>query len=349
MTVQINSVEEAFQALVRLEEGAAPEEVEFGGELATLEIEIEGARYNGTVPGELARGLWQLQESIYAAAAFALTGVEDIRKLTTEQRSALELVFKVEEGSTDLIAALTGMFTKLGEGFAKMDSKSKMRTIILVALIAAGGVTGYKALDVSGDVKKDDIKASLAKANEAEQTKQFDIFTRALAGSRTAQKFDDAMVEGTKAIARGASDAESVRVGRTKLSADDVQEINQRAKRESSQANVVETEFRVISVEMRNPDQSRYVLSSATTGEFTAILNEADVSPDDIDRLLVTAKARAEIRLEVSITRNRGVVKAALITAIAAPAGVSTQAGAANSPAAAKPGEAVAVRTERGP
>lgn len=313
MTIALSSAEEALAYLERLEHGLLPDDIVFDGELAWLHIKIDGPRYHATVPGELARGLWQFQEAVYSAAAYALTGVGDIRKLNAEQRSALELVFEVKEGSSDLWAALSGFLEKLGEGFANMDSLTKSRVIIVVALIVAAGYGFGKSADVFGDVRKEEVKAHQVVALEEQQTKQMEVFTKALAESRAAQKFDEAVTEGTKAIARSAPDATQIDVGRTKLDAEKIQELNRRAPRVATVPDVLDLKFRIFKVDVREPGVAKYVLSGEGTGEFVATINEANFSSTELAKVLEAARMREEIRLEVLIGRSKGEIRSAQI------------------------------------
>lgn len=88
--VVLNTVEEAINYLAQLDDGTEPDEVVFEEELATLHIEVDGDRYHATIPGELARGLWQFQEAVYSAAAYALTKCAASPVQVSRLRSSLE-------------------------------------------------------------------------------------------------------------------------------------------------------------------------------------------------------------------------------------------------------------------
>lgn len=313
MTITLSSAEEALAYLVQLENDLQPEEIRFEKELSWVHIRVSGERYHATLPGELARGIWQFQEAIYSAAAFALTGAGDIRKLTSEQRSSLELVFEVSEGSTDLWAACSGFLDKLGEGFKDMDALSKARTIIVVALIVAAGWGFGKSADVFGDIRKEEVKAEQIVAIEQQQTKQLEVFAKALIQSSVAQKFDQAVTEGTRSIARAAHDATSIEVGRTVIDSEGIQELNKRAPRVSTVADVLNLEFRIFKVDVREPGLAKYVLAGKGTGEFVAAINENNFTNEELAKVLDAAQKRLPIRLEVVIARSKGEIKSAEI------------------------------------
>lgn len=309
----LSTVEEALLYLAEIQDQDEAEEVTFSGELGRFQLTIDGDRYHSTVPGELARGLWHLQEALYSAAAFALTGESDIRKLSAEQRANFELVFEVKEGSSDFLAPLKRFFEGLGEGFVAMDSKHKAVTLILSAVIVAGGVTAWKALDASSEVKKEEVKAALSQQLEEQKTRQFELFSRATAGNPVAQKFEQAITDGTKAVARGASDATELQIGRVVFDSDEIKESNRRAPRTPTTSAVIAEDFRVFTVNVREPGVAKYVLAGVETGEFVAALEESNFSPEELRSVIEAAQQRKDIRLEVLTTLKRGAIHSAKI------------------------------------
>ncbi len=316
MTITLSSVEEALQYVADIDSGIEVEEVEFAGELAAMCINVKGEKYHSTIPSELARGLWEYQEAIYKAAAFVMFGADDIRRLPSATKAELELVFEVSEGSSALLAPLKDLFVAIGDGIKTMDDRHKVKTIILIAVILAGGVVAWKALDDSGIAKKEEIKATLALRTEEEKTKQFEIIARASAAQPAVRQFEKAAEEGTKAVVRGASDAESIGIGRAKFSRDDIKEANQRSARTGSTATVIEGDYRVFGTESRHGDSTRYVLAGADGVEFPVTVSHGDLGADDLEKLWAAARSRTAIKLEVSITKNRGQIRAAQIIAV---------------------------------
>lgn len=311
--VVLSTIEQALAYLSEIQDRDEVEEVSFAGELASFRLTVDGDRYHSTVPGELARGLWQLQESLYSAAAFALTGESDIRRLSLEQRSNFELVFKVEEGSSEFWASLGNFLNGLGEGFAAMDSKHKAITLILSAVIIAGGVTAWKALDASAETKKAEVQATLNFQMEEQKTRQFEILARATEANPVAKKFDQAMSDGTKAVARGAADADEIKIGRTILDSDEIKESNRRAQRTPTTSSVIDEHFRVFTVNVREAGVAKYVLAGPETGEFVASLDEQSFTPDERQRVIDAAHNRRDIRLEVLTTVKKGTIQSAKI------------------------------------
>lgn len=314
MDLTIASIGDAAEYLNALGAGMEPpERILFAGELSAFHIRIEGDKYHSSVPAELARGLWQLQEELYSAAAYALYGTGDIRKLTNDQREAFELVFEVKEGSSDFFAQLGKFFEKLGEGFSNMDATNKARTLIVIAAIV--GVAYGAGQIVSGveNVQKEGIKADQVVKLEEQRSRQFEIITNAMAGMPAAQKFNQATTEGTKAVVRSASDARLIEVGATTFDQDDIQEVTRRAPRAQTVPDMISTEFRIFKVDVRDVGVMKYVLAGQGTGEFVATMDESQFTPEELAAVMSAATERKKIRLEVLIARSNGAVKSAQI------------------------------------
>lgn len=316
MRIVLSTTDEAlaFLAAPRAEDDES--EVEFAGELAELQVDISGARYEATVPTELARGLWEFQEALYKAAAFALYGTDDIRKLTYTQRADLELVFAVGPGSTAMVASLKDFLGKLGEGFTNMDSRHKAVVLVAIALLLTTGLAASNALEADAAVKKEEIKAQTQVQLEAEKTRQFEILAQAAARNPTVAAFDKAAADGTKAIVKGAPDATQVRVGQLRLHRGDIEEMNQRATRERPTAQVVQRRLKVAAIISRDSATTRFLFSDANNAEFPVVVSHEDISADDLERLWAAARNRRDVTVEVNLTLHRGVVRSGQILSV---------------------------------
>lgn len=328
MTTQtLSSVVEAIQFLEAYQDSDSDlPDVNFAGELAVFTANIEGKNYNSTVPAELARGLWEFQVELYRAVAFALYGIDDIRKLTTEQRAAFQLVFEVSQGSTDLMAPLKAFFEKLGDGFGTMDSKHKTITLVALALVLATAWGATHIIDTQTEAKKEEIKAKTEIARietsarseidkEREKTAQFELFNHATQQDAVIARFTKATEEGTKAIIKAASDATKIRVGQVVFSRADIQEVNQRAAKERAEAKILDDEFSIVRVEFRE-DSTRIWLASKSNQEFPVTLIEEDFDANSLQKIWAAAQNRRMIKLIVNATVIRSQIRSAQIVKV---------------------------------
>lgn len=310
----ISTLDEALAFLASPDYDAT---IELTGALAQLHIEVDGARYHSTMPGELARGIWDLQEALYKAAAFALTGSDDIRRLSAPQRQQLELVFVVKDGSTDLLASLQGFFTALGEGFKTMDDRTKAKTLIAIAAIVTGYLWGDSLLEGYFTQQGRLLDAQVRQALSDGENARLKIVRDMIAEQRTVARFDEAMDAGARAIARGAQDASSLRIGPQQIDSAQIQYVNQRAARVPSTSVTVTESFAVFQADTHSHESTRYMLGRPDGSEFAVTVIHEAFSADDLEKLWTAARQRQRIELEVTITTNKdGVVRNAQIISV---------------------------------
>ena len=310
----ISTLDEALAFLASPDYDAT---IELTGALAQLHIEVDGARYHSTMPGELARGIWDLQEALYKAAAFALTGSDDIRRLSAPQRQQLELVFVVKDGSTDLLANLQGFFTALGEGFKTMDDRTKAKTLIAIAAIVTGYLWGDSLLEGYFTQQGRLLDAQTRQALDEGENERLKIVRDMIAEQRTVARFDEAMDAGARAIARGAQDASSLRIGPQQIDSAQIQYVNQRAARVPSTSVTVTESFAVFQADTHSHESTRYMLGRPDGSEFAVTVIHEAFSADDLEKLWTAARQRQRIELEVTITTNKdGVVRNAQIISV---------------------------------
>jgi hypothetical protein len=312
-TRKVESLDEAIALLGELKEASPDTEwdVQFGDLFAQVEIGIEGKNYHSTVPAELARGLWEFQEALYKAVAFALYGVEDGRRLTWPQREQFELVFNVSEGSTQLSASIKDLLGGLTKGFETMDSKHKAWTLVAIAVVLVVGYGAVQLLD-NKPVQIEQIKASLAATAEVEKTRQFEIVAQA-AGGATVEKFAKASEKGARAVVESARDADTIKIGKVRLGRSEIEEVTQRAARDKATANIVVESFTVLRVEPKEGSLTRFLLQRPDGTEFVAILQDDELDAADVQLIWDAARSRKPIDLEITLTTMRNVIRSATI------------------------------------
>jgi hypothetical protein len=316
MTPKTRCVESLDEAIVLLEEIRETSldiewDIKFGDLFAQVEIDIEGRNYHSTVPAELARGLWEFQEALYKAVAFALYGVEDGRRLTRPQREQFELIFSVSKGSTQLSASIKELLSGLATAFETMESKHKAGTLVAIAVVLVVGYGAVQLLD-NKPVQIEQIKASLAATQEAEKTRQFKIVAEA-AGEATVVSFAKASEKGSRAIVESARDADKIKIGRVRMGRSEIDEVTQRAARDRATATIVVESFTVLRVEPKEGSLTRFLLQRPDGTEFLAILQDDELDAADVQLIWDAARSRKLIELEITLTTMRNAIRSATI------------------------------------
>lgn len=113
-----------------------------------ISFKITGDRYNSSITSSMMKSLLELQVHLNKVYAEILYGSNNSRLLTEEDRRLIEIVYTVEQGSSELFADLSGFFGELAKAaIDKMDAKHLVISIVGVAAIvgAGSGLTSYIA------------------------------------------------------------------------------------------------------------------------------------------------------------------------------------------------------------
>lgn len=97
-------------------------------------LNVKGERYDSTVTTSLMRSFVDLQNHLNRIYTDTIYGRAD-RRLTTEEYERLEILFKVEQGSSNFVADLSGFFSELGR--SAMEKMSGRQVVIMVLGVAA--------------------------------------------------------------------------------------------------------------------------------------------------------------------------------------------------------------------
>lgn len=313
--VTLSSVHEATELLSRLltdENFEPPSQITLADELANLRICIDGARYDRTVPGTLARGIWELQQEIYRAVAHTIIGADNFRRISGNIED-YTLVFRVEPGSTELSAILQNLLDTMSGAIASMDSRHKAITLIGIAVVL---VSGYGLVSILTNHQDNQARIAL----EQERTRQFQVIAEAARQVPTIHRWQDAAAKGAKSVVKSASDADSIRIGSASVNKEQIKDINARAARESAETEAVTGEFRVIQIRRQDSGLCRFTLVSAN-GEIPAVLDQDAFETAQINHLWQAAQHDVPVALELQITRIGDSVKRAWVSDIPMPAG----------------------------
>lgn len=299
----------------------------FDKDVFSIKIYVDGEQYeNCSMPSTFAKGLVDYQSCLYKAAASVLYGVDDARRLTHEDMEQLELVYVIKDGSLDLQAIAEKFIECISDGFNTMHGTQKLIAILGCILILTTGATTYYivASENETDVKISDNAVEREKIGkeiklEKEQTEQFKVLADTLKDVAAAKDFERNVMEGNRAIIKGAAGASKLRVGAAELDSEKIQEVNSRGARTKSDSIIVTDDYVIIKIEPREGTVTRFWLSEPTTGtEFPALMDDSAFTEDQIRKIWNAARGRQRIKLEVNLVKNRGVIKTATLVSVPA-------------------------------
>ncbi|ELV8850525.1 hypothetical protein QNE68_000705 [Vibrio fluvialis] len=240
-----------------------PRELVFNG-WPQLSIDITGERYHSSLPTKLMEGFLSLQQGIDKAYATLLYDTSNRQKLTNVDKETLELVFKIEEGSTNASGPtgdwLNKILEKLEVVLENMSGKQKTAAIAIVALsVAATIITpSYfdhqtketqeqtKQVQLQEETKQKEIAKNLEVIRAQENTKQTELVSDiATTAILDAQAKRDAIVtesikelptkapkviqhidDGFKSVVRSVPDATKLVIGTATLEKEDIDRVS---------------------------------------------------------------------------------------------------------------------------
>lgn len=271
----VSSVEEMLR-LLESRETLDFTKIRLGEEFTTIRIEVDGEGYGAYIPGEQLRTLWELQESFYRLAAFALYGTTDIRRLTQEERQLFELKVVTENGCWLGKVGTKQFWEELArKAIEKMDGRTIGVTILgCVALVA-----GYGGYDLYNHRIEVELQEKTKQVQQQEETRRIAVLADALKAKDAV--FFDAMVgsmgvivnELTERLAKRGYNASSISVGGKTYDREAIVAMNARAKSEPEEPLTVSGTFEVVELS-KKMEQWSLQLRSETREDLTVCLSE---------------------------------------------------------------------------
>lgn len=177
--IRIKSADQAWELLQHaISGGKLPGNLElvFDG-WPSYDLKVNGRDWNGTVPTRVMSPLLDVQKDIHRAYARIRYGSANLRKLSDEERSSLELVIQVEKSSSKFEAPVWEQLNELATtAIGKMDSRDLAITILGLALVY-GGVEISKSWISQRQAEVDsDNQVQLSQ----QETKRLEIFAKAM-------------------------------------------------------------------------------------------------------------------------------------------------------------------------
>ena len=262
-----------------------------------LDLNVTGERYHSSIPTGLMKALVEYQSAINRAYASIACG-KSVRGLTEDDRKEVELVFDVQEGSTDTEADLWGTLSKMGEkAVERMTGKQLVITVIGAALIGSMTWGSLHWMDTQAEITKEESKNELLQQvihqNEHLVQLQADM-------QKTALSF-----------VKGAYDAERISYGDVELNRPQIEAINQRS-REARALDRIDGQYEVIQLK-RYDDKWRIVLYSERTGQVQTDLYRGQKADLCIEEISLAFAKHTSVDLLLLGRYRAGVIQSATI------------------------------------
>lgn len=252
-----------------------------------LEIHLDGRQFNSSLTTKMMEGFIDLQKSLNRAYASFYRNSGKANSLTDQEKDALEIIIKIESGSTGIKAIISDALKEFAKGAANKVNGNQVVIIVLgVALVVAGHSSwkNYLQSQKERDVSKDELATRRFAGDE--ETKRMQIFADAIKKEPKLQHVKDDAEEVYNNILKGASKARMIKVAGHELKQDEIKSLV-RASRETSTEVRLDGEYRIVSFD--NSKTGHYVVEVKGTDDktFTASLNEASIIVRDQNKALI--------------------------------------------------------------
>ncbi|MFA0427781.1 hypothetical protein [Vibrio sp. 10N.222.51.C5] len=247
------------------------------------------------------KSLVDLQNHLNKVYAELIYG-KSAKCLTASERKALEIVFKVEQGSSNVTADLGGFFTELGKtAMEKMTGKQVVTVVLGVAAIWAVQSTYNNYLGAQSKDTEAANKQAITMALIQNQPQLKEI----------SEQGNQAMLN----VLRSVPDATQVSIDKTTLSKAQIEAITHKAKQESDLRRL-DGEYK-ISLLKHKPNSYRVELLSIATGETIGTeLFKGHLSISEMTQITNAFVSQTAIRLNVAGRVNSNSVVSANIVGV---------------------------------
>jgi hypothetical protein len=208
----------------------------------SFHLRIQGKDWHSTVPSRVMAPLLDVQHDLNRAYALAYYGKPNSARLTNEERENLEIILKVDKGSSEYDAELWQQLTELARQVVdKMDSVHLLIAVVTIAL-TAGGTLAYKAW-VAQRIKEKELDHQLDMSKEESARQQ--ILADALRQSPVAKAVNEDFDATRNRLLKAVKPSDTVYIGGEELAGSEVAEIVH-AERERSVEQLLSGAFRVL-------------------------------------------------------------------------------------------------------
>jgi len=303
--------------------GDMPFEIDFKN-WPILSIRLEGKGYDSTITPDVAEGIVSLQAAINRAYARTVHKATNARKLTEEQRSALQFKAKVKQGSS-LIEINLGEPAKvlIQELVGKVTTTDLVIAGVGLAIVAGSYLTAKIFLHHRTEGKTIDAETERALAYTREETKRMQILATALSGraelQHAMQDFDNVR----RSFVKATGDADRIAVNGISLTQDDARTVAAATRTESINIQV-NGSYQIQKIDWQHEDEARLWLeSSDASRRFVATLRTVGLTEAQLDIIQEAEWARRKVYLSINANELRGEITTAAIVGIAWPEDVA--------------------------
>lgn len=281
-----------------------------------LTLRYEGKGFESTITPDIAEALLALQTAMNRAYARAVHDSGSARSLTDVERRQLQILAKVDKGSS-LITIDLG---KWGEALAsalkdKMTSKSVAVTILGVAVIAGSVIAHKDYLQTKASIVLAENETKAKTAMTTAETERLKIMAGALEQAADLKHAAQDFNEARRKVLKAGGDAKSVTMQGVELTGAEARKIASAPRAESEDVQL-NGHYVILKVDWQLQDEAKLTLSSQDgRGQFVAKFRVMTLAQDQKTKLKEAEWERKPLYMQINGTKLRGEITTATIIA----------------------------------
>lgn len=322
--ITIKNEADAFAAIEKyLADGGFKGGVQLSG-WPKLEIRLVGDKFDASITPPVMRSFLELQNLVYKSYAIAQYDTDDTRKLSNEEREELEILVKVEEGSSIFEVDFQGVLEK----FAEKAAETMPPELIAITIIGLGvlwvGKTSYSAYlnyrkEVRlGEVKTEEQRHMLDTMQQAskEETKRLELLTKLMVREPKLEAVSRQAYDSKTEMLKGFATADEATVSGVTTSGEIGQELVVNARRKAVERRL-DGFYRVIRVDSSDPEAFKVKIRKHRGSlEFEAIVEDVSLDAEKKEVLQYAEWERTTVFLNINAKVLDDSIKNAVILGV---------------------------------
>lgn len=309
--IELSSLEDIESLFLRIESGEeiTIERLKFDlFNSVNFKIYGDPKRYNGTLPASLAQGLCEFQTEIYKVFTLIKYKTDNLQRLTVKDKEEAEIIFSIDEGCTDILAAFTDLFKAFGNAFEKvthgMSPTQKTLCFLFAVTVIGGAWVGTSYLEHQSEVaaKQEETKqheTKLKSENERMTILRDGMLEaiRAKAGVDAVERAEGIQEHTAKAytgILKGAADADKIIISGANTVELSHKEIHELIKNPIEKAKTEEKNIEVVIDSIKRSSEKLTISCREPTGESSFPVSVDTSFIDDKDEIALLFDAMKE-------------------------------------------------------
>lgn len=311
--IKIRSADDAW-ALLRaaLDNQPLPDRISlvFDG-WPNFNLKISGKDWHGTVPTRVMAPLLEVQRDLHRAYVTVCYDTTSLNRLKAEDRDLLELVVKVNKGSSDYEASMSKQLTELAKkAVDKMNSRDIVIMVLGIALTLGGNEFGKAWLAARQVENQAEQTVELSK----QETERLKIFAEAVAVKPVLAETQADVVESQNRLLKAVKPGDEITISGVVLDSVQVADVVQQDRARAEDIDITGV-FRVLANDTTKHQGFQIKVARIEDGlTFTAMVPlELDIAQQRLIQKAEWSKGATLVRLSITASLLRNAVTGAKV------------------------------------